>query len=441
MSILSLFSLKEKVTETEKTVENVVNVKNMVEKVFDILDKGLVLKKQTNEALSECNEVNDSIEKVSSEQENISSSVEEITATLNELSTTVAKDVEMCIEVGNKAEKVNEISLDGKNKTEEVKKEFENLKISSEKLDSQMDDLKTASESIGNIIESIKGIAGQTNLLALNAAIEAARAGEHGKGFAVVAGEVKILASKTQELTAIVENEIKNIQNITKFTADASLKTLETLNESQNKFENLAENLNVVVTEVEDISSDINSINESYEQTSASIEQMSAAMENISASTQEITAEAQEVKIKSTDLLENQNKSLALAQDLIDFVSSLDPEEKCVFLDLRLHDHQAWVETVKKAIDQNNPNIKLQFDHTLCKFGKWYFNYKPTSAEKYIFEQINAPHKKVHDSGQLVFDTLRKGDVAKATYLYETETLVNLKLVEKLFENYKTLLR
>jgi methyl-accepting chemotaxis protein len=75
--------------------------------------------------------------------------------------------------------------------------------------------LGEASAEIGEVVALITTIAEQTNLLALNATIEAARAGEAGRGFAVVAGEVKGLASETQDATERIGQRVAAIQGQT----------------------------------------------------------------------------------------------------------------------------------------------------------------------------------------------------------------------------------
>ena len=169
----------------------------------------------------------------------VASANEELSAAIREIAAQVTQSIQ-----------VASMAVDGVNNTSQT-----------------ITELADAAERIGKVVGLIQDIAGQTNLLALNATIEAARAGDAGKGFAVVAGEVKSLANQTDKATGDIQTQVDGIQS-------SSTRS---------------------VTEIGDITTTIERINEFCNAIAVAVEQQGAATQEIADSVQRAASGTQDV--------------------------------------------------------------------------------------------------------------------------------------------------
>jgi len=150
----------------------------------------------------------------------------------------------------------------------------QDLALQLDETSAQVTDLNEQSIKISEVITVIDSISEQTNLLALNAAIEAARAGESGRGFAVVADEVRVLAAKTQDSTQQIQTIIEQLQHKSSAVVDAvnnSLSKVKTNSEIAEQASNQIESITQALEHISHVNGDV----------TASVDEQSRAIDDI----------------------------------------------------------------------------------------------------------------------------------------------------------------
>jgi methyl-accepting chemotaxis protein len=289
-------------------------IKNSVNKLGDSLEKVINdVTEAVQATASAASQISSSSEEMASGAQEQSSQTTEVAGAVEEMTKTI---LETTKNAGNASETAKSAGQSAKEGGHVVKETIEGMTRIAEvvqKSAATVQDLGKSSDQIGEIIQVIDDIADQTNLLALNAAIEAARAGEQGRGFAVVADEVRKLAERTTKATKEIAGMIKQIQKETHGAVESMNMGTEEVEKGKLLADKAGESLEEIIDGANKVVDIITQVAAASEEQSSASEQISKNIEMINNVTQESAAGISQIAKASEDL----NRLTVNLQELI----------------------------------------------------------------------------------------------------------------------------
>ncbi len=303
------------------------NLKNMVsqisEEAMNVASSSEELTATSEQVSLASDEVARTIEEIANGASDQAKETTDGATEISELGDIINSEIELVNILNKSAEEVNNLKEEGLSALELLEvKTTENNNAAKEVQGIIIETNKNA-DKIESASDMIKGIAEQTNLLALNASIEAARAGEAGKGFAVVADEIRKLAEETNQFAGEISSTIAELSEMTEKGVNTMAKASEivkeqmnSLNNTNDKFEGIAGSIEDVKNVVEELNSSTMILTDKKDKIINIIENLSAISEENAAGTQEASASVEEQTASMAQIAKASEELAQLAENM-----------------------------------------------------------------------------------------------------------------------------
>ena len=309
---------------TNKLAERLREVVDRIQKNSGILNSDSVkLNDVVSDTSSSVSNVVSAMDDVAHGATNQAETSSDLMANIEELSAKLDMITSHIDELNETTKSVSDDAMDTKHIMNELLGINEDTKNSVEAIVNQSRDTLNAVEEINSIVRAIEEITTQTNLLSLNASIEAARAGESGRGFAVVAGEIGALAQQSadsaKKISIIISNIVSQVEKSSALSDDLSKNASHQIN----KLADTQRTMETVLSGVEDISTNTDSIYSEVKSLMLIKDSISDSVETLSATSQENAAASQETSASATVIEGNMSVLKDSSDDISNVASDL----------------------------------------------------------------------------------------------------------------------
>lgn len=274
---------------------------------------------------------------------------------------------------------------------------------------SDMSEVIHEAERIKEMVDVIKGVAEQTNLLALNSSIEAARAGEHGKGFSVVANEIKKLADSTKVQVGHIESIVAELTKKIDQTNDKVDDIVAQLTHANIQMREAFDQLEGIKTAFDELNHSFTEVSANVEEQSATTEQMAAHLQQINEFSRDIESKTERTGQVFYTISDQLN---TIRKNMLEHAYDLNNKTKA---DISIADHLMWKWNVYNMIlGYVDLDVQQVGTEKECRLGRWLAILPDTDKCRVLKQDIQAPHKRIHDQAKLAINHFNNSRTAEA---------------------------